>query len=132
MLDSEQSVAYLQSEQLADLGISPQEALDLAMENLGQTFKPEPVRAVLDDNSMSVVKSMDTYDAARLLLIPSTLQDGESVAALIPDRDTLVLAPVPADGDWTSLRKLARNADGDPLWTEPLLVTSAGVAAVER
>lgn len=130
VLDNEHSVAYLQSEQLTDLGISPAEAMDLAIENLGQSFRPEAIRPVLDESAMSVVKSEDTYDAARLLLIPGALQDGESIAALIPDRDTLVLAPVPDDGDWASLAKLAENADGDRLWSEPLLVTPAGVAAV--
>jgi len=130
VLDNEHSVAYLQSEQLAELGLSPEEALDLAMENLGQSFRPEAIRPVLDESAMSVVKSEDTYDAARLLLMPGALRDGEAIAALIPDRDTLVLAPVPDDDDWASLAKLAKNPDGDPLWTEPLLVTSAGVAAV--
>lgn len=129
VLDSEQSVAYLQSEQLQDLGVSPEQALDLAKENLGKSFRAEAIRTVMDESAMSVVKSEDTYDAARLLLIPGALAEGESLAALIPDRDTLVLAPVPGDGDWSALRKLARNADGDPLWTEPLLVTSQGVAA---
>ena len=130
VLDNEHSVAYLQSEQLADLGVSPEEALDLAVGNLGQTFQPAAIRPVLDESAMSVVKSEDTYDAARLLLIPGALQDGESIAALIPDRDTLVLVPVPDDGDWASLAKLAKSADGEPLWTEPLLVTSEGIAAV--
>jgi len=132
VLDNEHSVAYLQSEQLTDLGISAEEALDLAKQNLGRSFRPEAIRPVLDESAMSVVKSEDTYDAARLLLIPDALRDGESIAALIPDRDTLVLTPVPEDGDWASLAKLAKNADGDPLWREPLLVTSAGVAAVGR
>ena len=102
------------------------------MNNLGKSFRPEAIRPVLEESAMSVVKSEDTYDAARLLLIPGALRDGESIAALIPDRDTLVLTPVPEDGDWASLAKLAKNADGDPLWTEPLLVTPAGVTAVGR
>jgi hypothetical protein len=131
VLDNENSVAYLQSEQLTDLGISPEDALDLAKENLGRSFRPEAIRPVLDESAMSVVKSEDTYDAARLLLIPGALRDGESIAALIPDRDTLVLTPVPEDGDWASLAKLAKSPDGDPLWTEPLVVTSTGVSAVE-
>jgi hypothetical protein len=130
VLDSENSVAYLQSEQLADLGMSPEEAFELAVANLGKSFRPEAVRPIVEEGSMSVVKSEDTYDAARLLLIPDSLQEGESVAALIPDRDTLVLTPVPDDGDWRSLTKLAKSADGDPLWMEPLVVTPHGVAAV--
>lgn len=132
VLDNENSVAYLQTEQLTDLGISPEEALDLAIENLGKSFKAEAIRPILEEGAMSVVKSEDTYDAARLLLIPGALREGESIAALIPDRDTLVLTPVPAEGDWASLANLAKSPDGDPLWTEPLLVTPAGFATVER
>jgi len=52
------------------------------------------------------------------------------VVALIPDRDTLVLAMPPEDGDWSSLRKLAKNAAGEPLWREPLLVTREGISAI--
>ena len=130
VLDNEHSVAYLQREQLADLGMSPEEVFDLAVANLGRSFQPDAVRPIVEEGSMSVVKSEDTYDAARLLLIPDSLRDGEAVAALIPDRDTLVLVPVPDNGDWRSLTKLARSANGDPLWLEPLLVTRQGVAAV--
>ena len=46
---------------------------------------------------------------------------------MIPDRDTLVLLAPPADGDWTPHRRLAKNAAGDPLWTEPLIVTARGI-----
>lgn len=130
VLDSENSVAYLQSEQLADLGVSPEEAFDLAVANLGKSFQPEAIRPIVEEGSMSVVKSEDTYDAARLLLIPDSLREGESIAALIPDRDTLVLVPVPEDGDWRLLNKLAESAEGDPLWTEPLMVTSGGITSV--
>ena len=77
---------------------------------------------------INVVKSCDSFDAARLLLVPGYLDAGESLVALIPDRDTLVLTAPPDDGDWDGLRKLARAADGDPLWAEPLIVTSAGIA----
>lgn len=132
VLDSEHSVAYLKEEQLADLELSPEEALELARSNLGPTFRCDVARRPLEDGSMTVLKSFDTYDAARLLLVPGCLEEGEALAALIPDRDTLVLAAVPADDDWSSLAKLARNNAGEPLWTRPLRVTSRGVFAVER
>ena len=49
---------------------------------------------------------------------------------MIPDRDTLVADG--AAGGWrlAGLRKLAHVADGDPLWAEPLIVTSDGIAKV--
>lgn len=75
-----------------------------------------------------LIKTCDSFDAARLLLVPGYLEAGETLVALIPDRDTLVLTTPPADDDWAGLRTLAGTADGDPLYTEPLVVTSAGIA----
>lgn len=129
VLDSEHSVAYLSQDQLQQLDLVPAEAMELAKRNLAGTFTRDVIRAVLDDGSISVVKSEDTYDAARLLLVSESLEPGESVAALIPDRDTLVLAPTPNDGDWTALDRLARNAAGEPLWRQPLMVTPQGIQA---
>jgi hypothetical protein len=128
VLDREASVAYLTDVHLGELGLAHDEALALAKANLAGTFARDTVRqAVAEGKSISVVKSCDSYDAARLLLVPDYLEAGESIAALIPDRDTLVLIAPPADGDWTSHRTLARNAVGDPLCTEPLLVTPQGI-----
>lgn len=129
VLDSENSVAYLHSNHLTELGLDVESALSLARSNLARSFGPEVVRKVVDGGSMHVIKSFDTYDAARLLLVPEYLQTGESLVALIPDRDTLALAPPPADGNWSSLRKLAKNAAGDPLYTKPVLVTATGLSA---
>jgi hypothetical protein len=81
---------------------------------------------------MNVIKSMDSYDAARLLLVPDYLNPGEELAAMIPDRDTLVLIKVPQNGDWSPLVKLAKVAAGDPLYRRPLRVTSAGIAATDE
>lgn len=130
VLDSEASVAHLGADQLEQLGLGTAEALDLAVSNLRGSFSEEVVRKVLDEGVLSVVKSFDSFDAARLLLVPESLREGESVVATIPDRDTLALALAPVDGDWASMRRLAQNAAGEPLWTEPLLVTRAGVSAI--
>ena len=71
-----------------------------------------------------MIKTCDTFDAARVLLVSGYSETGESlVAPLIPDRDTLVLTSPPSDGDWTGLRKLARTPAGDALCPEPLVVT---------
>jgi hypothetical protein len=128
VLDRAASVAYLTEAHLGDLGLAVGDALPLAKANLARTFARDTVRsAIADGKSINVVKSCDTFDAARVLLVPDYLEDGESIAAMIPDRDTLVLIAPPADGDWTSHRRMAKNAAGDPLWTEPLLVTSRGI-----
>ena len=99
-----------------------------AAPNLARTFGRDVVRSAVGSRNINVVKSCDSFDAARLLLVPGYLEAGESVVTLIPDRDTLVLTAPPDDGDWAGLRKLAHAADGDPLWAEPLIVTPAGIA----
>jgi hypothetical protein len=128
VIDREASVAYLTSELLADLKLTPETALDLARSNLARTFGRDVVRSAVGSRNINVIKSMDTFDAARLLLVPGYLEAGESVVALIPDRDTLVLTRPPDDGDWAGLRTLALAAAGDPLCTEPLVVTAEGIA----
>jgi hypothetical protein len=131
VLDSENSVAYLTSALLADLKLSPEEALVVARENLARSVDVALiVRGVFEKRALMMVKSFDSYDAARVLLVPACLAEGQEVAAVIPDRDTLGLVLPPADGDWGRLRKLARTPAGDVLWPEPLRVTPAGIFAV--
>lgn len=129
VLDSEHSVAYVTEETLKDLHLSFADALAVAKENLRTTTPPEIVRKVIDGGALSVCKTMDTYDAARVLVVPEHLRPGERLVALVPDRDTLALATLPKNSDWSSLEKLARNAAGDPLWTKPLIVSPDGVAS---
>ena len=113
---------------LAELKLTPDQALEAGRANLARTFGREVVRSAVGSRDINVIKSCDSFDAARLLLVPGYLDAGESLVALIPDRDTLVLTAAPADGDWAGLRMLARAAAGDPLWAEPLIVTSEGIA----
>lgn len=127
VLDREAAVAYLTEEMLAKLGLTPEQALELARTNLAGRFSRDVVRQAVAGGAVNVVKSGDTFDAARLLLVPGYLEAGESLAAIVPDRDTLVLTPPPSDGDWTALRKIAHAADGDPLYAEPIVVTPAGL-----
>jgi hypothetical protein len=129
VLDRQASVLYVTGDHLQALGLEADEAFAVAKANLAATFDRDAVRkAIRDRQTISVVKCADTYDAARLLLVPEHLEAGESIAALIPDRDTLVLIAPPEDGDWGPHRRLARNAAGDPLWSEPLIVTPQGIA----
>jgi hypothetical protein len=129
VLDSESSVAYVTGKHLAELGLTAEEALALAKANLAPTFDAKIVRGAVSDRTMSMVKCGDTFDAARLLLVADLLQEGEQVAVVIPDRDTLAVTSVPANGDWSGLRTLARAAAGPVLWDKPLLVTRAGISA---
>jgi hypothetical protein len=128
VLDREAAVAYLTGDLLAELTLTPDQALEVGRANLARTFGRDVVRSAVGSRNINVIKSCDSFDAARLLLVPGYLDAGESLVALIPDRDTLVLTAAPADGDWAGLRTLARAAAGDPLWAEPLIVTSDGIA----
>ena len=91
------------------------------------TFAVDYLR-VVEGKTANAVKAMDSFDAARVLLVPNHLREGEAVAAAIPDRDTLFLAPLPADGDWNGMRKLARTRGGSGyhLLNQPLKITRDG------
>lgn len=133
VLDHDEAVAYLTRPQLEDLGLDVAALHDRALENLGRRFPAEAARRAIEEatggRGLSVLKSGDSYDAARLLLLPRHLREGEVVAAAVPDRDTLAVAPVP-EGDWTPLRKLAGLASGPVLLDRPLRVTREGVSRV--
>lgn len=132
VLDNPNSVAYLSGCQLRELNLEGDAALVRAKANLAKTFSADVVRASVTGANLNVIKSFDSYDAARMLLVPAHLEAGESVVALVPDRDTLVLVRPPADGDWKSLWKLAKNAAGEPLFERPILVTSEGFREAPR
>jgi len=60
------------------------------------------------------------------------LEVGEWIAAAIPDRDTLFLAPVPPDGDWSGMKKVARTTGptGYRLLDRQLKVGREGIEVV--
>ena len=127
VIDSEHSVRYIDEEMRASLGIDAEEIDALGLENLRKTFSGDVVRRAVEEGSMAMVKAMDTFDAARILLIPEHLREGESVAALIPDRDTLCIGPIPPDGDWSGYVKLAKRPASDHLIIDrPIRVTRDG------
>lgn len=131
VLDRPTTAAYITRDMLQKIGLEETEAFDIAIEHLRRNWKCDPVRNAAEGRAMAVVKGVDTYDAARLLLVPECLQDGETVVALIPDRDTLTLLPPPKDNDWQAVHKLAANAVAERLCNRPVLVTSAGFTLVE-
>jgi len=130
VLDSETSVQYLTDAHLKDLGLDAPAVHERALRNLQRVFPPDPVRGTVAGRTVTMVKSGDTYDAARLLLVPGYLQEGEVLAAGVPDRDTLFLTAPPADGDWSRLHELAGAAAGPPLLDRALRVTRAGFETV--
>lgn len=129
VLDSPHSVAYLTSAQLRELGLTLDALHDLAMANLDRTFPEEALREVLSGKPLALVRKLDGHDAARVLCVPRRLAPGQAVAALVPDVNTLALAPVPADGDWSELRKACAPGEGKPVLNRPLRVTCEGFEA---
>jgi len=126
VLDSKESVRYLNAANLKELRLDMSSVHKLALANLAQTLPKKEIRRALEKQEVVTIQRMDSFDAARLLLVPGALKPGESLAAMIPDRDALYLAPLPSDGDWGNLRQLAAAADGPPLFNRPLKVTQAG------
>jgi hypothetical protein len=115
--------------QREELGLDLDSLHRRALENLARTFAPHGVRAVIDERSLVTVKSGDSYDAARLLLVGRHLGEGEAVLAAIPDRDSLVLIPLPDDeSDLSTLAKLAKTRGGArPICNQLLKVTKDGI-----
>lgn len=129
VLDSDRSVLYLTEPRLAELALTREQLHERALANLRRSFPTLVVRTAIEKQQVSVVRAGDSFDATRLLLVPETLAEGEELAALIPDRETLVLCPPPADGNWAPLRRLARSpASPYTLLEQPLRVTRSGFA----
>jgi hypothetical protein len=126
VLDSPKTVTFVTERQREQLGLIPEALHERALANLSASLGREVVRTTLASSTATVIRTGDSHDAARLLLIPAALDDGEELAACVPDRDTLVVTSVPDSGDWESLLLLTRQPGGPPLLQRPLRVTRQG------
>ncbi|MGC4118494.1 MAG: hypothetical protein QM765_28855 [Myxococcales bacterium] len=115
VLDFPASVAFLTEDHRASLGIDAEALHARALANLQK--KSPDLRLAVDQKAVSVIKTLDTFDAARLLLLPGLLKEGEELAVAIPDRDTLALTAISPGGDCSSFAKLAKTPAGPPLST---------------
>ncbi len=129
VLDGRHSVSFVNEDMLASLRLDAEGAWGLALDNLRQRSGELSVAEILE-GEIQAFKSEDTYAAARLLLIPEQLAPGQLLAAAIPDRDTLVLAPMPLDGDWNLLKKIAKVPSGEALLEQPVKVSREGFQLV--
>jgi hypothetical protein len=131
VLDGENSVRFVMGPLVVAVGLDEEGLYGLALANLGKTFNFKALRDSQPELGITTIKCLDTYDAARLLLIPQDLQPGETIVALIPDRDTLTLMSPPADGNWLPLAELAKVPFGEHLLLDrPLKVTRDGFEVV--
>ena len=131
-IDEKETVRFIPKEMLDSSGMDVEGLHALALSNLAartqEAVRPM-VRGALDENRMQVLKTADTYDAARLLLVPSQLREGESVIAHVPDRDTLSLMPPVADENRDRFVEMVRKVDRDPdraLLDLPIIVRPSG------
>ena len=98
VLDSPNRVSYLTRKHAAELQLADDDALHaLALANLRKATPADGIRDAASGQGLQVFKSMDTYDAARLLLVPENLRPGEGLVAAAPDRDTLALLSMPRE-----------------------------------
>jgi hypothetical protein len=127
VLDDEHSLCYVTELHRGELGLTVEELHARAVDNLRNTFPAEDIRRSLAKPSFSMVRLGDSYDATRLLLIPECLAPGQTVAAVIPDRDSLAFGPVAEDCDWRMFDELARTPTGPHvLLRRPVRVTAEG------
>jgi uncharacterized protein YtpQ (UPF0354 family) len=96
VLDSPKRVNYITAKHGEELRLTNDQLHELALTNLRKTTSKDLAREAVS-GQLVVSKSLDTYDAARLLLVPETLNDGEAVVAAVPDRDTLAMISIPRD-----------------------------------
>ena len=129
VIDNPRTVVYLTREMQAELQLSDDELFRQAVDNLRATFPKESVAQIIQGGQLAVIKGLDGHDAARLILLPEYLEDGQEVAATVPDTDTLTICPVPQD--WSQLRELATKAASRPLLPKPLHVRKGAVTVVE-
>ena len=127
VIDSKNNMSFVRAGWLKESGLTEAELYSLSIEHLRQRYPDNIASKTLKSNSLIVLKTFDGFDAARLLLVPAQLEAGQSIAATIPDRDTLSLSPVPLEDNWAGLRKASQSAVGAPLCEQPLLVTSNSI-----
>lgn len=131
-IDEDDVVKYIPTESLGPSGMDVEALHALAVANLAKRTEDvrSVIRRVFDKNDMVVLKTLDTYDAARLLLVPSALRPSEAVVAHVPDRDTLTLMPAVADDKRAQivemLRKVPAAAPGRALLDRPMIVRPSG------
>jgi hypothetical protein len=131
--DGENSVRFVMGPLVEEICLDEAGLYELALANLGKTlnFGDSKFRESLRKPNITTIKCMDSFDAARLLLLPQHLEPGEAIVALVPDRDTLTLLPVPADGNWARIAELAKVPAGEHLLLDrPLKVTRDGFEVI--
>lgn len=130
VIDSESSMTFVNVELLSKLGMSAEQAFTHARRNLKGKLPENLPGMLFDQKMMPSYNTGDGFDAARILALPELLKEGQIVAAIIPDRDTLVLLGITKDKDnpdfWETLSDFPAASDY-LIHARPLLVTRNGI-----
>lgn len=122
--DLENSVRFIDRKAARAAELTDDLLHDLALSNLRRSSSGADFRSKAEKRAIVRIALLDSYDAARILLVPETLEPGHSAGVVIPDRDTFLLLHDPAENEWEILRKLAEIPLSDRLITNrPIEVT---------
>ena len=133
LLDVAGSPPYLSENDRKVLGIDTAEMHRLAIEHLRRGFPRQLVEGALAGGNAAAIQIQDSFNAARLLLLPEFLQQNEELLALIPHRDILVILPAAARHEPATLDDALKafECDNHPrLLDRPIRVTHQGFEIV--
>jgi hypothetical protein len=128
VLDLPDTARCLTAGDRADLGVDDAGLRRIALDALRESFPAETVAGALAGNP-TAIQFNDSFDAARLLLVPEHLETGQEVVALVPHRDMLLLFPAGILDDRDRLDEGIRALDDGhhpPLLDRPVRVTRDG------
>jgi hypothetical protein len=129
VLDVPGGPRFLNENDRGTLGIDVTEMHRLALEHLQRDFPRQMVTDVAAGGNPSAIQFQDSFNAARLLLLPELLEGDQELIALIPHRDMLLLLPASMRSEPDKLNQAAETlkcADHPPLLERPIRVTPRG------
>lgn len=108
VIDLPESVAFVNAETAEKLEMKEAEMYDRSLRNLDpEGVFSQNVRE-FKSGHIAVVKTGDSFDAARLLLVPAAMPEDLTICAAIPDRDTLVLAVMEDESVFEAVDQMAK------------------------
>jgi hypothetical protein len=133
VLDLGEQVMFIDGGILGRLGVDADQVRAEALRNIQLAFPRSSVQRIIGTRDVAMVKTKDSYDAARLLAVPPALGVDEELFAVISDDDTLALAW--GSGALPDLKRMAKewhaSADNEKqLTNEVLRVSHGGISVV--
>ena len=127
VIDLPESVAFVNKDTAEKLEMTEPQMYQRSLQNLDpEGVFSQNVRE-FQAGHIAVVKTADSYDAARLLLIPPALSEEITLCAAIPDRDTLVLAVMEDDTVFEMVDQMAKIPGSERLiYDQAIEVRSTG------